>query len=106
MSHFKLVRPVGALLAGAAAAAVMTAGIAKAQSGADRATKASVAQVAKASATGCPAPGPGVSGGPAPRSSGGSAAFGERAIPGSFIHPGTEQCPPAAGAPAGGPHAK
>jgi hypothetical protein len=26
--------------------------------------------------------------------------------PGSFSHPGTEQCPPAAGAPAGAPHAK
>jgi hypothetical protein len=106
MSHLRLVRLVGALLTVAAVAAVVTAGIATARSGAHRAAKAGVTHVAKASATGCPAPGPGASGGPPPQSSGGSGALGERAIPGSFSHPGTEECPPAAGAPAGAPHAK
>jgi hypothetical protein len=101
MSHLRLVRMVGALLAVAAVAALV-AGIATAQSGTHRAAKASVTHVAKASATGCPAPGPGVSGGPAPQSSGGSAALGERVTPGSFSHPGTEQCPPAPGGPRGG----
>jgi hypothetical protein len=106
MSHLKLVRWVGALLAVVAVAAVMSAGIATAHSGAYDAAKASVTHVTKASATGCPAPEAGVSAGPAPQSGGGSAVLGEPATPGSFSHPGTEPCPPAAGTPAGAPHVK
>lgn len=102
MSYLRSVRLLGALLAVAAVSALAIAGFATAQSQAHHATKAGHA--AKSSATGCAAPGPGVSGGP-PRSSYGSAAVGARAIPGSFSHPGTEQCPPAPGSPAGAAHA-
>jgi hypothetical protein len=106
MSHLRLARLLGARLAVAAVTVLVAAGIATARGGAHRAAKASVTQLATASATGCPAPGPGASGGPAPQSSRGSAPLGERAIPGSFSHPGTEQCPPAPGTAAGAPHAK
>jgi hypothetical protein len=106
MSHPRLGRLLGTLLAVAAVAALVTAGIAAAQSRAHHAAKASVSHVAKTGAAGCPTPGPGASGGPAPQSGDGSAALGERATPGSFSHPGTEQCAPAPGAPAGAPHAK
>jgi hypothetical protein len=106
MSYLRRVPLVGSMLAVAAVTVLLAAGIATAQSGAHRAAKASVTHVVQASTTGCPAPGPGAPGGPPPQSSGGSVPVGERAIPGSFSHHGTEQCPPAPGAAAGAPHAK
>jgi hypothetical protein len=78
VSHLRLIRPLGSLLAVAAVAVVATAGIALATGGPDHPAKVNPSVCGPGQGHGAP---------------GGSTGLGKRVTPRSSSHAGTGQCP-------------